>query len=218
MVLKLYATNISPPSRFAALVLLEKKVPFELINVDLAKQEQKLPEHTARQPFGQIPYIDDDGFILYESWAIARYIAAKYPNQGTKLIPTDDPKAYALFDQATFTHLAHFNDPAFGLFFQLIVTKFIGKTADEEKVKELKATLNASFDVYEKILGKQQYLAGKQISLADIAHIPLIGALFDAGVNFGEGRPAVARWVSELLDRPSWRSLQTKGMATTTSY
>jgi glutathione S-transferase len=42
---------------------------------------------------------DDDGFILYETRAIARYIEAKYPNQGTKLIP-DDLKAKALFEQA----------------------------------------------------------------------------------------------------------------------
>lgn len=57
MVLKLYGTNISPPSRYAGLVLLEMKVPFELVNVDLGKKEQKSPENLANQPFGQIPYI-----------------------------------------------------------------------------------------------------------------------------------------------------------------
>jgi glutathione S-transferase len=57
MVLKLYATDISPPSRFVGLVLLEKKVPFELVNVDLVKGEQKSAANTANQPFGQIPYI-----------------------------------------------------------------------------------------------------------------------------------------------------------------
>ncbi|KAF8147105.1 hypothetical protein K438DRAFT_1989961 [Mycena galopus ATCC 62051] len=55
------------------------------------------------QPFGQIPYIacsifrgpDDEGFILYESRAICRYIAAKYPASGLIL---SDPKAHALFE------------------------------------------------------------------------------------------------------------------------
>jgi len=42
---------------------------------------------------------DDEGFILYESRAIARYLIKKYPNQGTPLIPTD-LQAEALFEQA----------------------------------------------------------------------------------------------------------------------
>jgi glutathione S-transferase len=44
---------------------------------------------------------DDDGFILYDSRAIGRYLDAKYPKQGTKLTPDDkDLKNRALFEQA----------------------------------------------------------------------------------------------------------------------
>jgi glutathione S-transferase len=42
---------------------------------------------------------DDDGFILYESRAIARYLIKKYPTHGAQLIPSD-PKSEALFEQA----------------------------------------------------------------------------------------------------------------------
>lgn len=119
-------------------------------------------------------------------------------------------------------------------------TRFLGKTADEEKVKELKATLNTKFDIYETILAKQKYLGGsvsqtislklsscvltslilliQEFTLADLAHAPLAGVLFDAGVNFGEGRPNVNRWLTELLARDSWKSIQSKGLVTTLSY
>src|SRR5277367_4014067 len=57
------------------------------------------------------PYIytqqDDDSFILYESRAIARYIARKYASQGTPLIPTE-LKAEALFEQATSIETSYF--------------------------------------------------------------------------------------------------------------
>ena len=63
--------------------------------------------------FGSNPFFfspqDDDGFILYESRAICYYIAAKYPDQGTPLLPTE-LKANALFHQAASIEISHFSD------------------------------------------------------------------------------------------------------------
>ena len=57
MVLKLYGIYRSPWVRLVAAILLEKKVPFELVSVDVANAEHKSPEYLAKHPFGQIPYI-----------------------------------------------------------------------------------------------------------------------------------------------------------------
>lgn len=51
---------------------------------------------------------DDDGFIIYESRAICRYLEDKFPNQGPKLIPTD-PKKKAIFEQAASVEVAYFD-------------------------------------------------------------------------------------------------------------
>ena len=66
MVLKLYGIYRSPWVRLVAAVLLEKQVPFELVSVDVANKEHKLPEYLAKHPFGQIPYIvcDSLDFLL----------------------------------------------------------------------------------------------------------------------------------------------------------
>ena len=71
-------------------------VPFELVVVDLRKGEQKAPEYLEKQPFGQVPYLDDDGFVVFESRAIARYVASGY-GKG-KLIPQElqGGKSYTL--------------------------------------------------------------------------------------------------------------------------
>jgi glutathione S-transferase len=47
--------------------------------------EQRSPEHLARQPFGQAPAIEEDGLVLFESGAIALYVAEK----SEKLLPKD---------------------------------------------------------------------------------------------------------------------------------
>ncbi|KAF8875495.1 hypothetical protein BD779DRAFT_1678200 [Infundibulicybe gibba] len=78
MVLKLHGvTTQGSPSGLVATVLNEKQVPFEFIPVNTGCGEHKTAEYRACNPFCQAPYIDDDGFILYESRAICRYISMK---------------------------------------------------------------------------------------------------------------------------------------------
>lgn len=116
MAIKLYGNPLSTCTRRVAAVFKEKNVPYELIVIDFAKGEHKSPAFVAKQPFGQVPYIDDDGFILYESRAIARYIAAKYSDQGTQLLPpASDLKAVALFEQAVSVEGANFDPFASGI-------------------------------------------------------------------------------------------------------
>lgn len=71
---------ISTCTQRVATVPLEKQVPFHLVEVDMSICEHT--EHLERQPFGQIPYIEDDGFFCYETRAIGRYIATNTPTRG----------------------------------------------------------------------------------------------------------------------------------------
>ncbi|KAG6832665.1 hypothetical protein H0H87_000847 [Tephrocybe sp. NHM501043] len=163
MVLKLYAFPLSTNSRRVATVLIEKKVPFELIAIDRAAKEHKSAGYLEKQPFGQAPYIDDDGFILFESRAIGRYIATKYADQGTKLIPTD-LKELALFEQAASIEFSNFDPSVTTIFFENVVKPRTGLTPDKAAVEQQIKKLDAKLDAYDVILSKQKYLAGNDIS------------------------------------------------------
>lgn len=210
MVLKLYAAPLSTASLRVAIVLHEKGVPFEYIPVNLAQKEQKTPEFLEKHPFGQVPVIDDDGFILYESRAIARYLAVKYADQGTPLIPDiKDVKAYALFEQAVSNEVSNFERFAVTIVYEKVFKVRVGQTTDQAAVDAAVAQLSAKLDAYEVILGKQKYVAGDVLTLADLMHVPFGTRLYraDAG-HLIDSRPNVSRWFKGLVERPSWQAVK----------
>ena len=73
MVLKLYGSAMS----FARVLvtILEKDLPYEHILIDIAKGDQKSEAYKKLQPFGKVPALDDDGFVIFESRAICKYLA-----------------------------------------------------------------------------------------------------------------------------------------------
>jgi glutathione S-transferase len=103
MVMKLHGSPFSSCTQRVLTVLAEKGVTdFEIVPVDMATGAHKREPHLSLQPFGKIPALEDDGFVVFESRAICRYIAAKYADQGNKVMPNgSDLKAMALFEQVS---------------------------------------------------------------------------------------------------------------------
>ncbi|KAI9573211.1 glutathione S-transferase [Boletus coccyginus] len=209
MVLKLYGYSRSACTRLVALICNEKEIPYELVTLDLSKGDHKTAEFLKIQPFGQIPYIDDDGFTLYESRAIVRYLIKKYPNQGTTgLIPTD-LKEEALFEQVASVEVSNFNTYAAPLAYEKLIKARTGGQIDQAKVDELIKNLEAKLDAYDVILGKQKYLAGDNVTLADLQHLPYGSLLFSTGYgDVIKNRPNVARWWIDVSNWPAWQAIK----------
>ncbi|KAH8824633.1 glutathione S-transferase [Flagelloscypha sp. PMI_526] len=199
MVLKLYSFERSTCGQ---------RVPFEFVSIDAMKGEHKAPEFLKHQPFGQVPYIDDDGFILYESRAITRYICDKYPNQGNNLIPTE-LKAKALFEQAASNESFNFDPFCSAAVFEMVFKPALGLVPDKAVADGFATKLDAKLDVYDKILSTQKYLGGDEVTLADLSHLPY-GTLFGvAGYDLltSGKKPNVTRWWKDLQSRPSWQAV-----------
>ncbi|KAI0709643.1 glutathione S-transferase [Cerioporus squamosus] len=207
MVLKLHGSPPSTCTKRVLTVLLELGVPFEFVNVDYAKGEYKSPAHLAVQPFGQVPYLDDDGFKFYESRAIARYIALKYGGIG-KLIPDPaDLKKTALFEQAASVEQSNFDVFAYSLAYENLFKPMFGQQTDKAAVERLMATLESKLAAYDTILGKSKYLAGDELTLADLFHLPYGTLLAQQNIDLLESDkyPNVARWWKDISSRPSWK-------------
>jgi glutathione S-transferase len=211
MVLKIYGVSWATCTQRVLTTLKEKQVTdYELVTVDFAGGEQKTEEFLKKQPFGVIPVLEDDGFFVYESRAICRYIETKYKGQGTELIPTD-LKGLGLFEQGASIETAYFDPQVSTITFEKVFKAMKGLgAADEDKFKQLVEKLTGYLDVYEKILSKQEFIGGNTYTLVDLYHLPYGNYLFHDNVKLDaliNDRPHVKAWWNKIVSRPSWKEV-----------
>ncbi|CAG8456299.1 8439_t:CDS:2 [Rhizophagus irregularis] len=185
-------------------ILKELGLSYEVVQLN-STEEIKSPEYLAtKHPFGKIPSLNDDGFQIYETRAIARYLINKY--QGTKtstvLIPSDVQKA-ALVEQFISVEASYFTQPLSKLIVQLVFKKRHGKEPDLKIVNETREKLNKTLDV------TTNYW---EFSLADLLHIPYtFYAINIAGESeLWDKRPNVSRWWKNISERECWKNIVTE--------
>ncbi len=207
--MKLYGHPGSTCTRKILTILAERNAPFELVQVELGKGEHKQAEHLARQPFGQIPAIEDDGFWLYESRAIIRYLDEKL--DGTRLTPST-LKDRALMEQWISVETSNFTPHAMGIIYEKFFAPMRGAQPDLARVDRALPPLTHALEVMDKQLGKTEYIAGQTFTLADVSFMPYVEYLFPSG--HGElitGPANVSRWWNQVSNRRSWQITTGKG-------
>ncbi|VVA21214.1 PREDICTED: glutathione [Prunus dulcis] len=208
MVVKVYGPVKAACPQRVMVCLLEKGVNFEIVDVNLEVGEQKQPQFLSRQPFGQVPAVEDGDFRLFESRAIIRYYAAKYADRGPNLLGTTLEEK-ALVDQWLEVEAHNFNDLVYTLVLQLLVLPRMGERGDVALVHACEEKLEKVFDVYEERLSKSSYLAGEAFTLADLSHLPGIRYLIDEAKlgHLVSERKNVNAWWKHISNRPAWKKL-----------
>ncbi len=207
--MKVYGHPASTCTRKVLCLLAEKGVSAEFVMVDIMKGAQKSDEHLARHPFGVVPaFEDDDGFVLYESRAILRYLDAKL--EGAQLSPKS-LQDRARMEQWISVEQSYFSPPAMKAILEVFFAPMKGTTPDADVIAKGKAEAAKALDVLERALVGKDYLVG-EFSLADITYAPYLQYLFDtkAGDIIAE-RPNVSAWATRVLERASWRKALGKG-------
>lgn len=196
--IKLYTFPPSTNSRKVRIVLIEKGLEFERINIDLTKREQKSPEHLKIHPFGQIPALDDEGFVVYDSTIINEYLEDEYPYPS--LMPSDSE------GRARARMMEDFRDAHFNPFFVHLIQESRKPEAerDAQRIENAKVEITKAFDRIEAELQGKEYLVGP-FSLADVAFMANIELLdrFAVPVDPVKYKNTVA-WIARLKARPSF--------------
>src|ERR1700756_5133307 len=191
-----YYSDATPNGLKVSVALEEFGVPYNLHRVFLGG-EQHTPEFTRLNPNTKIPVIVDDGFVLTESGAILIYLAEK-----TGKFLSKDPKVRARIIELVMYQMASLG-PMFG---QLLVFRGAWQNKYPEVTNRYFKEVSRIFSVLNKRLDGQQYFAGSNFSIADIAMIPWVRLPtllpFAADVPLA-ANPNLKAWLDRVLARPA---------------
>lgn len=196
--IRFYTFALSGHSHRVELLLSMLGLPFERVEVNLRAREHKTPAFLARNPFGQVPTIEDGDVTLGDSNAILVYLAKKYDPTGRWL--PEDPLAAARV-QRWFSVAAGelYRGPAMAR----ILALFRGQAVPQDTVD----TATHIFALLEQHLAREPFLAGATPTLADIA-IYSYTALSPEGRLSLEAYPALRAWLARFEALPGFVPLK----------
>lgn len=184
----------------------ELDLPFERIEAGGAFGVVDTPEYRALNPVGRVPVIEDDGFVLWESNAIVRYLATRH-GLGT-LMPAD-PRAQAEAGRWMDFQLGTVAAPLSALTWGIVRTA--PEKRDIKAVAPAFANLGAALAIVDTALAGRAFLVGDGLTVADIplgccAHRWFNLPLEDTGLERPE-LPHLAAWYGRLKVRPAVQGL-----------
>lgn len=196
--LKIYGHPISTCTRKVLMTAAELGMPHEMIVVDVMKGEHKQPAHLRRQPFGRIPAIDDDGFELYESRAICRYLNQKASG---KLEPSD-AKGRGKMEQWISVEMSEFSPHAM----KFVYVHLFKREQSAEVIEAATKGLDTVLGAMEQQLTATPFIAGAEFTLADVCFMPYVDYAMTTPVKERFAKhPHVMAWWNKIGERPTWR-------------
>jgi glutathione S-transferase len=192
--IRLYRFARSGHAHRAELFLSLLGLPVTLIDVDLTKGAQKQPDFLARNPFGQVPVIEDGDVTIADSNAILVYLAGRYDARGAWL-PRDPVAAAKVQQWLSVAAGSLASGPALaraGLLFKRPID--LGKAQD---------TARALFTVMNAHLGKSPFLAGPAPTIADIAIYTYTVLAPEGGIDL-DPYPQIEAWLKRIEALPGF--------------
>jgi glutathione S-transferase len=196
-----YGINGSPYLRAVFLGLEEKSAAYEFSAVPMGGS--KVEPYISRHPFGRIPAFEHDGFHLYETQAILRYIDAVFP--GESLQPRDPREAARMNQLIGILDWYFFPQVSATISFQRVVAPMMGKATDEAAVAAAVPQSRHCVGVIAGLIGDTPYLTGDKPTIADLMLAPqfTMFAMTPEGRDMIGEQPRLAAWLSLMKTRPS---------------
>jgi glutathione S-transferase len=206
-----YGIPGSPFLRSVEIALKEKNLSYQFHA--LAPGEHKQPEYLARHPFGRVPAFEHDGFAIYETQAILRYLDDVFPNP--PLTPGNAKQRARMNQVIGIIEWYFFPKAAAPIAFNRIIgPRLLGLPGDEAAVADAMPMARTCFAELDGLLGDQPYFGGDSICIADI----MLAAQLDLFSECAEGRELMGgtsglpQWLQRMVDRPSFAATQPPAM------
>ena len=179
----LYSGTTDPFSHRCRIVLFEKGMDFEVIDVDLYNK----PEDVAViNPYNRVPVLVDRELVLYESNIINEYIDERFPHP--QLMPPDPimrARARQLlhtFEQELFSHIE--------------TLEAGGKGADRSR-----AAVRDQLVQFAPVFAKQKFMLGEEFSMLDVAIAPLLWRLEHYGIELPKTATGIMKYGERIFSR-----------------
>lgn len=179
----LYSGTTDPFSHRCRIVLFEKGMDFEVIDVDLYNKPEDI---AVINPYNRVPVLVDRDLILYEANIINEYIDERFPHP--QLMPPDPIlRARARQLLHTFEH---------EIFAHIPVLEANGKTAEDSR-----AHVRDQLVQFAPIFTKQKFMLGDEFSMLDVAIAPLLWRLEHYGIELPKASAGMMKYAERIFSR-----------------
>jgi glutathione S-transferase len=202
MTITLYDMPESPHARKVRLLAAELGIPLNCVRRDPRIGETRSPDYLAKNPNGKVPTLVEDDFVLWESPAILKYLAAKHPER--KLAGADAEQA-AQIDQWLFWWGCGPEAAIDALVWELLIKPKVLKQPGNDPgiIADAHTRINRFLPVLDKQLAGREFIVGP-LSIADFA----IGPRFDRAPEVLKFDVApytnIGAWMMRLRAKPYW--------------
>ena len=181
--MRLYSGTTCPYSHRCRIVLYEKGMDFEVIDVDLMSRAEDI---AVINPYNKVPVLVERDLVLYEANIINEYIDERFPHP--QLMPPDPVMRGRArlflhrFEQELYSHVGAIEQG--------------GKTADKAR-----AVIRDNLTQLAQILTKQKFLLGDEFSMLDVAIAPLLWRLEHYGILMDKDAAPLMKYAERLFSR-----------------
>ena len=183
-------------------LLEEIGAPYDLVSLDMTKNEHKAPNYMKIHPHGAVPALVDGDLALFESAAICAYLADKFPEK--QLAPAVGTPARGLYYQWMIYSMATLEPPVLQVFMHTVMLPEAQRSA--AAATEGRQKFGEVARVLEQALTGRPFILGERFSAADV----MIGSTLSWAQFVGllEGHSELEAYVRRLSERPAFQRAQ----------
>jgi RNA polymerase-associated protein len=188
----LYSGTSCPFSQRCRIVLFEKDMDFQIIDVDLFNKPEDL---AVMNPYNQVPVLVERDLILYESNIINEYIDDRFPHP--QLMPADPiMRARARlflfrFEKELFVHVHEIEH------------------GSQKAAEKARVAIRDSLTQISPVFARQKFILGDEFSMLDVSLAPLLWRLDYYGIQLGKQAAPILKYAERIFSRPAFISALT---------